>query len=316
MKQFDTPLLFMVFNRPDTTRVVFEEIKKLKPAFLYISADGPRDHVPTDAQKCKEVREIVTAIDWPCQVKTLFREKNMGCKLAPSSAITWFFEQVPEGIILEDDCVPDPTFFTFCALMLEKYRDTPQVLQIAGNNFQQNNPRYTQDGSYYFSVLPYLWGWASWRRAWKLYDIDIKEWPKAKEQKTLLSVLKPAVYEYWANLWDVYYGGVQNSWDRPWAFVFMLNRGLSINPGVNLISNIGFGAEATHTKNPESELSKMPVKSMVFPLIHPKEIKPNANADAFTFKHQFGIDATFKQHLTGIIRRNLPGLYKKLKKVF
>lgn len=314
IEQFNTPILFMVFNRPDVTARVFEEIRKVRPKKLFISADGPRPTRPEDAEKCSKVREIVSRIDWPCEVHKLFHDSNLGCQIAPSSAVTWFFENVEAGIVLEDDCLPDPTFFPFCEELLIKYKDDTRVWQICGNFFQEKNKKLRLDGSYFFSTFPYLWGWASWSRSWKHYDLEMKEWPEASRTGELRKTLKdPAVYSYWENLWNKYYNGERNSWDRPWAFIFMLRGGLSINPNTNLISNIGFGAEATHTKETDAEVSNMKLKSIMFPLIHPKGIKANLQADAFAFRDQFGINKTLQQRLLSPIKRNFPNLFEKVK---
>ena len=168
--RFDVPILFLVYNRPDTTATVFEEIRKQKPKQLFVAADGPRTDMPGDAEKCKNTRELVmNGIDWECETKTLFRDNNLGCGLAVSNAITWFFKNVEEGIILEDGTLPDQSFFTYCKVLLEKYRYDDKLKMISGNNFQQG--KWRGDGSYYFSAYSHIWGWASWRRTWKEYDL-------------------------------------------------------------------------------------------------------------------------------------------------
>jgi hypothetical protein len=171
----NTPVLFLIFNRPNTTEQVFEAIAKAKPRCLFVAADGPRTDKEGEAEKCQAVRDIIKRVDWDCEVKTLFREQNLGCKEAVSSAITWFFEQVEEGIILEDDCLPSDSFFSFCAELLEKYRDDKRIMMISGDNFQDGIQR--GDASYYFSSVPWIWGWATWRRAWRLYDREMQTFP-------------------------------------------------------------------------------------------------------------------------------------------
>jgi hypothetical protein len=314
MFNFQTPILFLIFNRPETTRRVFEEIRKLRPNKLFIAGDGPRADHPEDREKVLHTREIVANIDWPCEVKTLFQEENLGCRYAPPTAVTWFFEQVEAGIILEDDCLPDPSFFPFCAELLERYANDTRVMQISGDCFQDNNSKFMDVNSYYFSIFPHLWGWASWRRAWKQYDLAMVGWPEVRSQETLRSVLTdPAVYSYWEYLWNQYYDGSKNSWDGPWAYACMMHNGLSINPTVNLISNIGFGSEATHTKDAESILSKIPVSSMLFPLTHPKVIEPNTIADAFAFRNHFGINASLHQRILGPFKKRFPKTYRQIK---
>jgi len=181
-----TPVLFLVFNRPDTTRRVFEAIRAARPARLFLVADGPRERQPDDKEKCERVRYIATDIDWDCEVKTLFRKENLGCKNGVSSAIDWFFSHVDEGIILEDDCLPTESFFWFCEELLRRYRNDSRVMQICGSNFLRGWQR--NNDSYYFSGYGPIWGWASWRRAWIYYDVDMKLWPEVKEKKILLDI--------------------------------------------------------------------------------------------------------------------------------
>ena len=173
-----TPILFLIFNRLDTTEKVFEKIREQQPKYLYIAADGPRSDVPEDQEKCRKTRAIIDRIDWDCELKTLFREENLGCRNNAVQAITWFFDNVEEGIILEDDCLPDPTFFRYCEDLLSYYRYDMRVMHIAGSNLQQGFK--SDNASYYFSHIPWVWGWASWKRAWKYYDVNISSYKKVK----------------------------------------------------------------------------------------------------------------------------------------
>ena len=309
-----TPLLFLVFNRPEPTTRVFEAIRKIKPEKLFIAADGPRRDRPEDIEKCGQVRSIVKNIDWPCEVKTLFQEKTLGCQIAPSSAVTWFFKNVEAGIILEDDCLPDSSFFPFCEELLERYKNDARVWQISGDFFQRNYRRAEKENSYFFSSFPNLWGWASWRRAWKHYDPEMTGWPNNKDKGILRGLIANSiVYDYWENLWDRYYNGQRNSWDRPWVYILMLHKGLSINPTVNLISNLGFNSNATHTKDLGSMLSKMQTSSISFPLIHPKIIEQDIQADLLAFRYQFGIDFGLRKKVLSYLKRKFPNLYSKTK---
>ena len=179
----NTPILFLLFNRPDETSVVFDVLKIIKPKFLYVACDGPRKNIEGDAENVDKTRKIIDQITWDCELKTLFRDSNLGCKIAVSEAINWFFENVEEGIILEDDCVPDITFFDYCSELLQFYRDDKRVMHISGLNFL-SGPLDLQPSaeSYHLSKYPAVWGWATWRRAWDLYDVDIVNWPTAKEK--------------------------------------------------------------------------------------------------------------------------------------
>lgn len=313
-EQFNTPILFIVFNRPDTTKVVFEEIRKLRPSKLFIAADGPRPGREDDIKNCSEVREIVSKIDWPCELKTLFREKNLGCRIAPPTAVSWFFENIEEGIIIEDDCVPHPSFFYFCRELLEKYRDDKEVMHLSGNNFQHENKDFICNNSYYFTKIPQMWGWASWRRAWQLYDTDMRDWPLIKRSKKLKNIVynRNIVYKL-EDFFDSYYNG-KNSWDGQWFLVCILN-GICINAKTNLIKNIGFDDRATHTKNESSELSDIPIRPIEFPLKHPESKSIDTQADYYSFVSQFGVDNSIISLLKNRLKSNFPSLFSHIKKI-
>lgn len=313
---FNTPVLLLVFNRPDTTRRVFEEIRKIKPTYLFIAADGPRKNHPNDKEKCQEVLGIFTNIDWPCEVRTLFREKNMGCKYGVSSAINWFFDNVEEGIILEDDDLPNQSFFPFCEEMLKKYSDNPRIMHISGNNFQQNNKLFKPEGNYYFSKIPHIWGWATWRRAWESYDVEAEQWQTMKASQALGDIFKDnAVAFFWGNSFQRYHDRKINSYDGQWALACLYNRGLSVTPAVNLVSNIGFGSDATHTSN-ETEYSNLPTQSIRMPLVHPRVIEVNDIADNYTFKYVFEINRYFSQRIKWYLKSNFTVPYMFLKKLY
>jgi len=310
-----TPVLFLIFNRPDTTRRVFAEIRKVKPEKLFIAADGPRPNRPDDMENCRLAREIAQKIDWPCEIKTLFREENLGCGVALSSAISWFFENVEKGIILEDDCLPNPSFFPFCEELLERYKDDERIMEISGNFVQQKNRGFKTKDSYYGSILPFLWGWATWRRAWKKFDFNLTMWPEVKKSKILVPVFKnPAAYERWSGVWDQYRDEKVNNWDAQWVFVCAMNRGICINPTVNLVSNIGFGGDTTHVKAPAGK-ANVPTHTMTFPLNHPSEIKIDYQADAYTFRHHFGIDKKLHYRLLRPVKTAFPDLYESVRRL-
>jgi len=183
-----TPILFLIFNRPDTTQKVFNAIRKAKPKQFFIAADGSPPDREGEIEKCQKSRKIATSVDWDCEVKTLFRDKNLGCKIAISSAIDWFFENVEEGIILEDDCLPHQSFFWFCQELLEYYRNDTRIMHISGDNFQFGRKR--GEGSYYFSKYSHVWGWATWRRAWKCFDINMKSFEEFKAENQINSIFQ------------------------------------------------------------------------------------------------------------------------------
>lgn len=305
------PVLFIVFNRPDTTRKVFEKIRQVKPARLYVAADGPRINVKDEKEKINMVRDIATNVDWSCEIKTLFRDKNLGCKKGASSAITWFFENEEKGIILEDDCVPHSDFFVFCDNLLNHYFENNKVTVITGSNFQNN--KWRGDASYYFSKYNHCWGWASWRRSWKNYDGEIKFWPDWKHSDDWKEFIPDDVErKYWTKIFDLVYAQKIDSWAYPWLASTWYNNGITATPNVNLISNIGFGKDATHTKNKNDKNSNKRTSNLKI-LKHPKNIQTNEDADTWTFNHHFK-GKTFRMPyiLFFIPMRNLKYIFKKL----
>jgi len=272
----NTAVLFLVFNRPDTTRQVFDAIRKAKPPRLYLAADGPREGKAGEARRVEEVREYVTQnVDWDCEVKTLFREENLGCKYAVSSAITWFFDNEEQGIVLEDDCLPSQSFFWFCEEILEKYKNDLRVWHVGGTNPIDEK---ASSSSYYFSNYNRIWGWATWRRAWSHYNAEIPDWPDLKRRNILDDLLGGKEGNKYKKIFDDVYTGKIDTWDYQW-FLIRLLHGAAIIPKVNLISNIGFGAEATHTLDVESRLSRLSRGEILFPLEHPRYFIVDANRD-------------------------------------
>jgi hypothetical protein len=285
-KQLKTAVLFIVFNRPDTTLKVFEAIRQVKPEKLYIAADGPRKDNHNDKESVEQVREIATKVDWPCEVKKLFREENLGCKNAVCFGIDWFFENEEHGIILEDDCVPHFEFFAFCESLLERYAKDDRIWAITGDNFQNGIMR--GDGSYYFSRFNHVWGWASWRRAWVKRDMSIRFWPEWRASSEWKSWLPDKIErQYWTNIFDKMYCCEIDSWAYPWTASVWYYEGLTATPNVNLVSNIGFGPNATHTGNVNDPKSMISNKSIGF-LIHPTSIEQDTDADLYVFNHIFG----------------------------
>lgn len=279
-------VLFLVFNRPDTTAQVFEVIRSVRPPRLYVAADGPRTGRVEESARVESVRKIATAVDWPCDVKTLFRKDNFGCKRAVSGAITWFFEHEEEGIILEDDCLPHPDFFNFCETMLDYYRDDERVDVVTGNNFQHGQQRGI--GTYYFSKYNHCWGWASWRRVWHHYQGDLPFWPVWKQSNEWRAHCSDKIERsYWAKIFDRVYAGDIDSWAYPWTACVWKHRGLTVTPNVNLVTNIGFGANATHTCDPNAPQANLPVAELSR-LVHPKVVVQDKAADWYVFENHFG----------------------------
>lgn len=268
-----TAVLFLVFNRPDTTKRVFEAIRIAKPPRLYIAADGPREYKPGEKEKVQLVRDyVINNIDWNCEVKTLFREKNLGCKYAVSSAITWFFENEEMGIILEDDCLPSQSFFWFCEVLLDKYNNDLRIWHISGNNFYSKVEKNNKYSYYFGGIYGSIWGWATWKSRWKNYDVEMENYYNLNESGILFNCydgsksVKHRIMQF-----ERIKTGF-NTWDYQWAYCRFINSGLTIISSVNLISNIGFRNDATHTTLSNDILSKLINNEIVFPLKHPNYI--------------------------------------------
>jgi hypothetical protein len=289
MEQPTPPILFLIFNRPDLTAEVFSRIREAAPSQLFVAADGPRAAHPEDEKLCQQARDVATRVDWDCEVYTLFRDENLGLKEAVSSAITWFFQHVESGVILEDDCVPHPTFFPYCGKLLDRYADDERIVTIGSNNFQPSSKQY--GCSYYYSAYMHCWGWATWRRAWNLYRGDIPEWPELRSSGWLKGWLgSNAEQEYWTAIFDKVFEGEIDSWAYPWTFACWREHGLNVVPSVNLVSNVGFDDRATHTKNPEADAANLQTEPFSFPIKHPQSTVRDYTADRYTSKHHFGIE--------------------------
>ncbi|GBE74434.1 hemolytic protein hlpA homolog [Microcystis aeruginosa NIES-87] len=282
--QLTTPVAFLIFNRPDTTARVFEAIRQAKPPKLLVVADGPRPDRPDDIEKCKAARAIIEGVDWDCEVLTNYSDVNLGCGRCPAKGITWVFDQVEEAIILEDDCLPHSTFFRFCQELLKLYRNDSRIMQICGSNFLNGKRKIGE--SYYFSKYGPTWGWASWQRAWKYYDVDMSLWKEVKNKQIYYDFCEnKEEILIRINLYDKIAAGVTDIWDYQWSFAKFINSGLSITPNVNLISNIGFREDATHTFNPNTKEANMSTSAIEFPLKHPLGIYRDRKADEIYFAH-------------------------------
>ena len=287
---YNTPILLLVFNREDTTRQVFEAIRRQKPKFLFVAADGARKNRPGETEACRRVRDMVTQIDWDCELKTLFRDENLGCQTAVSTAITWFFEQVEQGIILEDDCLPDPSFFPYCEELLNRYRDDTRIGHISGNCFLPE--LVDKDYSYNFSFISHIWGWATWRRVWQNYNVNLSYWTevgKDKYRKKNLFINRHEEIYFSSFISDTLKGnrGI-NTWDVQYLYMLRLQNQLSIYPTVNLVTNIGlFSENATHTVSKKSAGAYILSEPVPFPLKHPKYLLPNKRIDNRTLKKRF-----------------------------
>ena len=288
-----TAVLFIVFNRPETTRQIFEAIRAARPPKLYVAADGFRVGKDGEQERCEEVRRIATNIDWPCELHTLFRDHNVGCKHGPAGAMDWFFQNEEDGIILEDDVLPLPSFFLFCDELLERYRHNEQVMMISGSNLITK--RFRPIESYFFERHTLIWGWATWRRAWSQFDVGIQSWPTWKAERGLLKAVNgdPSIEASWANAFDAVHSGGLDAWDYQWTYTCWRAGGFSALPEFNLTHNIGFGTDATHTlMQPPRFITESVPHELSFPLVHPQEVRRSNIADNIIERYVYGLNRT------------------------
>jgi hypothetical protein len=309
-----TAVLFLVFNRPDPTAKVFDAIRKAKPPRLYIAADGPRKERAGEADRVAKVRKIATAVDWPCEVKILFRDENLGCKYAVSGAISWFFEQEEQGIILEDDCLPSQSFFWYCEELLNRYNKNESIMAVTGTNITRG---IFLEYDYFFSRYALMWGWASWARAWKKYDLELRNWPGTGQSKHLkrLGVKRIVEIINWKNRLNRTKNNEINTWDFQWIYTCWFYNGMTVTPAKNLIRNLGFSKDATHTKGIHPILSNLQNNDLIWPLNEPLELAPHKNYDVFISKHWFG--ATWKSLIkSNLLRIPIISLFNKIRKQY
>ncbi len=281
-----TPVVFIIFRRPDLTRQVFEAIRQAQPGKLLIIADGPRN--PDEAVLCREAQAVTEQVDWPCEVLRNYSDVNMGARRRISKGLDWVFEQVDEAIILEDDCLPHPSFFDYCTELLARYRDDNRIFCISGDNFQRGRRR--GDGSYYFSNYPHTWGWATWRRAWCQYDHEMTGWPALRDGRYLEGLLDdPLEVKYWRTVFETLYTlGRPDAWDYIWIMTCWKNHALTVLPNVNLVSNVGFRNDATNTKSKSGTSENIRMTADIGLIRHPSVLTRDVDADRYTFDHVFG----------------------------
>ena len=286
---FRTPVVLIVFNRPELAAKSFECVRAIKPIELFVISDGPRENNTSDIHLCEEVEKVVREVDWDCKTHYIFSETNLGLKERVRTGLNYVFDRVDKAIILEDDCIPHEDFFGFCNDLLEKYNDDSRVSVITGNNFQKGNWR--GDASYYFSRYNHCWGWATWKRAWELYDRDISFWPTWKiseEWKKQFTTSRER--KYWEHIFEEVYQGKKNSWAYPWTACVWKNNGLTATPNVNLVTNVGFDEQSTHTTSKHIWYANMPV-SHLGNVVHPNFVNVCKVADEFTFGSVFSVSS-------------------------
>lgn len=284
--QLETPVALIIFNRPESTSKVFTAIAKAKPKKLLIISDGPRPSRPGEEKLVKECRSIALSVDWECEVLTNFSESNLGCRDRVSSGLDWVFSQVGEAIILEDDCLPSDSFFPFASQLLEKYRNDKNVGSISGSNMP--GYEYPTQNSYLFSKFPMIWGWATWARVWNNFEVEVPSWPQIKKAGLLSTILRTSKgRKFWIRALDGVHKKNIDTWDYQLSLSHWINGYLSVIPSRNMISNIGFGSEATHTVNPNSVYSNSPRGEVVFPLSHPVGVRADEAHDLAIEKEKF-----------------------------
>jgi hypothetical protein len=274
---------------------VFDAISKTRPARLLIVADGPRQERDGEAEACRRVRDIVTRVDWPCEVFRNFSEINLGCQERMISGLDWVFSLVEDAIILEDDCLPDLSFFPFCQELLERYRGDSRIASISGTNLVEKFLK--TEASYYFSQLGGNWGWATWRSEWQKFDRHLEDWPKLRGEGMLSEIFdQPKTVAYWTGIFDMMHeNSGPSAWDYQWLYAHLKNNSVTIVPRVNLVANIGFGSGATHTAKADMRITP-PAKTVEFPLRHPSCFVPLRSADR---RFQDLYSTSFTQRISG-----------------
>jgi len=300
------PVLLIVFNRPHVARRLLDSVRAARPDRLFIAADGPRPDRPDDRALCQETRRVFEGIDWPCEVHRLFHDVNLGLQPAVMAAIGWFFGAVEGGVIFEDDCLPAPEFFPFAGELLARFEADPRVMHISGLNMCPAE-RFSPD-SYFFASAGHIWGWATWRRAWQLVDPSMREWPALRRS---FNAATPELYRVLGRKFASAHARRKFTWARLWYYTLVSHAGLAAIPSVNLIQNVGFGPDATHTTTDRHPLRLEGAGRMRFPLMHPTEVTPNAAYDRHLVRYHLGSYARRAEDLSwaaiDAIARVLPG---------
>ena len=285
----DAPVIFLIFNRPDLTAQVFEAIRAARPRHLRVVADAPRSDRAGEAALCRAARAVVEGVDWPCEVTRDYADENLGCGRRVSSGLTAAFADYESAVVLEDDCLPSPSFFRFCDEMLDRYRDDERVMHVGGSNVMIG--RSQGPHSYLFARHTPIWGWATWRRAWAMYDFDVTLWPQFDAGGRLADVCATADEErYWRQRFRSVHTHENDTWDYQWTFTCWSQGGLSAVPERNLVTNLGFRADATHTTAP-SAVAGLGAGELEWPLRHPPFVLDDRSADRHMAEYVFGLKA-------------------------
>ena len=301
-----TPVVLIIFNRAATTRKVLEVLRQVRSQTIFVIADGPRAGAPDDTKLCAEARAVIDEIDWPCDVRRRFLDENLGCGHSPARGLDWVFSQVESCIILEDDCAPDVSFFTFCQEMLARYQDDKRVMMVSGNNHLLDK-KIIED-SYLYSINTQTHGWATWRRAWAEYDFFMEDWPTLRSVEWLTNYLGNRKYaEGWLNTFDIAYKEAKlnpkcSYWDFQWTYTCWKNHALNIIPCSNLVTNLGYGDDATHPTPLDHPLANLSVVAMRFPLKHPAAMIQDYGADAILSETVYGYRPLYQRVYSKLFR--------------
>lgn len=303
---FSTPVALIIFNRADMTRKVLNVLRAIRLEELFVIADGPREDSQTDQKRCMAARKVIDEIDWPCKVHRLFHDENLGCGHSPASGLDWVFTHVDECIVLEDDCMPDLSFFLYCQEILARYRDDFRIMMVSGNNHLLDKKSIID--SYFFSINTQTHGWATWKRAWMKYDFYMSDWPEIRSLGWLSHYLGNRQYaKSWLKTFDIAYKEANNNpkcsyWDFQWTYVCWKNHALNIIPRSNLVTNAGYGENSTHQTPSDHPLANLPFKMMNFPLIHPLAVLQDYEADAILRSSVYGYQSIYKKTYCKLLR--------------
>jgi hypothetical protein len=274
---YSTPIVLFIFNRPKNTFLIISILRNISPQKLFIIADGPRPNNESDVLLCEQTRKVIDGIDWPCEIIKKYANSNIGCRNSIPQGLDFVFQQVESCVILEDDCIPQLSFFQFCEELLHIYKDNKSIMTISGH--RSEGPNEFDSDSYFFSIYPAIWGWATWKNRWEKYDLSMSQWPELRRSNWLNRILKTHESQsYWTRIFNKMQEGL-DTWDYAWVFASWVHQGLTIRPKINMITNVGFNEEATHTNQKNHEFKFPPACELVFPLKHPTQINIDEKAD-------------------------------------
>jgi hypothetical protein len=286
------PVLLVVFNRPDVTKAMIDSLRVVRPRQLFVAADGPRPGHADDPDLCAQTRRVLDEVDWPCELEVLAHHRNLGLQTSMVTAIDWFWSNVDEGVILEDDCLVHPDYFAFASVMLERYRHVPEVMAVTSVNIDEHGDH--GPGSYFFASGGHIWGWASWRRAWEGFDATLADWPQVQDS---FGPGTPPLHRALGSKFASAHAGAKRTWARAWHFTVARQQGLVVVPSVNMVHNIGLAKGATHTTSGRHRLAHLRARGLPQPLVHPDSLMPDVRYDAALARyHRWGFGRRLREN--------------------